>query len=60
MNTEIITSFTNKEYGITAFITKGATGFHVSLRDDDANEFVATVIIFKTLELAIAKAKEII
>ena len=58
--TNIIAKFENVEDGIESYVTEGAFGFHVSLKDVDANEFVGSVICFKDEAKAIAKAKEIV
>lgn len=46
----------NIETGMEAVITEGAKGFHVTLRDTDANESVFTTIYPYTLTDAKAKA----
>jgi hypothetical protein len=60
--TTILHTFTNSENGISSFVFESHFGgFGVSLRDDDAGEFVgASIHGFKTVDAAIAKAKEII
>ena len=60
MNTQIIEKFTNEEDGVETQVTKGANGYHVSLMDLDAGEFVGINIICPTLDMAVTKAKEIV
>lgn len=57
--TELIAKFENTDYGIESYVTVGANGFHVSLKDLDADEFVPVVTIYKNKNVAIKKAKEI-
>lgn len=56
----VIATFTNIEDAMTAFVTEGEKGFHVSLRDDDSMEFAPFVTIFPTAEMAIEKAKSVL
>ena len=56
----IIAKFENLEDGVESYVSTGSFGFHVSLKDTDADEFVGTVICFKDEAKAIAKAKEIV
>lgn len=58
--TEILATFTNTVDGIQSFVTTGAFGFHVSLKDIDSGEFVGSYICYESLEVATAKAKEIV
>ena len=56
-----LASFTNTEHGVTAFVfaaTRG--GFNVTVRDDDAGEFLPDAICFSDLGRAIAKARHIV
>ena len=56
----IIAKFENIEDGVESYVSTGSFGFHVSLKDTDADEFVGTVICFKDEAKAFAKAKEIV
>jgi len=58
--THIIETHTNMTTGCTAFVTKHAKGYAVSLRDDDSMEFLSTVVIFDTLEKASACAMKVL
>lgn len=62
MTTNILHSFTNAETGMTAFVVESARGgYGVSLRDDDAGEFVGfSTHGIKELEVAIAKARGVL
>ena len=60
MEAQIIKKFTNKDDGIESYVTKGANGYHVSLKDLDANAFVSINTICPTLEMATLKAKMIV
>lgn len=54
----ILETFTNSDAGLTAFVSEhNSGGFGVSLRDDEAGEFVGIVRIFPTIETATAYAK---
>lgn len=57
--TTIVAKFENIEDGVESYVTIGAFGFHVSLKDTDADEFVGTSICYKDKSRAIAKAAEI-
>ena len=57
---EIIITFKSDEYNITSFVTIGAYGYHVSIRDDDCGEFFPAVKVFKDKEQAIALAQKIV
>ena len=63
MATEIIEQFTNDEMGITSFVFKSTLvpgTFGVSLRDDDAEEFVPISNHgFPTLADAVTEAKRV-
>jgi hypothetical protein len=52
-------TFTNAEYGINAVVTKIETGYSVAIQDVDSGDYLDSVIICKTEEAAIAKAKEV-
>jgi hypothetical protein len=56
---KIVKEFPNAEYGITAVVAQIESGYSVTIRDDDANEYAATAIIYKTEEAAILKAQEV-
>lgn len=58
--TEIIAKFKNTDYGIESYVTIGHLGFHVSLKDTDANKFVGLVVCYKEKDKAISKAMEIV
>lgn len=60
METPIIEKFTSEDDGVATHVTKGVNGYHVSLKDLDADEFVGVNIICPTLDMAITKAKEIV
>jgi hypothetical protein len=59
-----IATFHNDEDNVTALVFKRGElgghdcGFGVALRDDDAGQLVGSIRVFKTLDAAIAKAKE--
>ena len=55
----VIQKFENKEYGIESYVTLGTNGFHVSIKDMDAGEFLPMVNIYKDEKVAISKAKDI-
>lgn len=42
-----IAKFANAEFGIESKVVTGSHGFHVTLRDTDADEFVPMVKCFK-------------
>jgi hypothetical protein len=52
-------TFTNAEYGINAVVTKIEYGYSVAIQDVDSGDYLDSVIICKTEEAAIAKAKEV-
>lgn len=54
-----LAEFVNKTDGVSALICKGALGYNVLLRDDDSGEFVGTVMIYNTLEIATIEAEKI-
>lgn len=62
--TKILHTFTNQEAGMSAFVFKSAHkvgGFGVSVRDDESGLYLDVSFHgFKTLELAIAKAQEVL
>lgn len=60
MTTEIIATFENTEDGTKTFVAKVASGYSVALQDIDSGSFVDSIIIYPTVESAIAKAKEIV
>lgn len=53
---KIVKEFPNAEYGITAVVAQIESGYTVTVRDDDANEYAPTAIIYKTLEAATMRA----
>lgn len=53
-------TFENKEYGISAIVKAITSGFSVTLRDDEAGEYLPSAVIYKTEELAIAAAKKLV
>ena len=58
--TKALATFKNEEDGVESRVYKVASGFSVSVHDNDADESVQTFIIFKSKHAAIAKAKEIV
>lgn len=50
----------NEKAGTTALVNKHRNGFSVTLRDDDAGEFIPVAVIYPTEAAAIAKAVQII
>jgi hypothetical protein len=50
--TQILKILENKEYGIQAHVALIETGYSVSLKDVDANEFASIVKIFKSEQAA--------
>lgn len=60
MNHTPLHTFRNDEAGTTAFVNKHVDGFSVTLRDDDAGEFVPVAIIYPEEARAIAKAQHLI
>ena len=58
--TEIIKIYKNDEYGIEVHVAKIRTGFSVTLKDNDADQFIGTSTIYKEEADAHANAKEII
>ena len=50
----------NEKAGTTALVNKHRDGFSVTLRDDEAGEFLPVAIIYPTEAAAIAKAIQII
>lgn len=58
--TTILHQFRSQADGITAFVTSGANGFHVSLRDDDCGEFVGATNIYPELDWAVSEARKIV
>ncbi len=54
------TTFENKTYGISATVKPNASGFSVTLRDDEAGEYLPSSVIYQTEEQAIAYAKELV
>lgn len=54
-----LAEFSNKDDGVSALVCKGNLGYNVLLRDDDSGEFVGTVMIYNTLEVAKAEAEKI-
>lgn len=60
--TKVLHSFTNSDTGMTAFVVESARGgYGVSLRDDDAGEFVGfSTHGIKELDAAIATAKGVL
>lgn len=58
MKTEILATYTNKEDGLEAYVSRHVSGgFAVSLKDTDAGEFVPVVTIYKDLGTATDKAR---
>lgn len=55
--TEIIETIKNEADGLTVFVARIDKGYSVAIRDDDAEEFVPLVQIFKNLELALEFAR---
>lgn len=55
----LIASFTNAILGITSKVTKISKGYSVTLHDDDAEQVLPVANIYKDVESAILKAKEI-
>lgn len=60
IGTKVVKTFTNQEDGVRAEVSKIETGYSVALRDLDSGEVVGTVLIYKELDKAIAKAKDIV
>jgi hypothetical protein len=58
--TEIVAKFENKEDGIESYVTVGHMGYHVTLKDTDAGEFVGVALCYSDKDAALIKAKEII
>jgi hypothetical protein len=58
--TKVIVKFANEADGIEAVVAEISQGFSVTLRDTDADEYVGIALIYKNLDLAIAKAKEVV
>lgn len=54
-----LAEFSNKDDGVSTLVCKGNLGYNVLLRDDDSGEFVGTVMIYNTLEVAKAEAEKI-
>ena len=57
---EYIAKFTNDEDGVESYVTEGHLGFHVSIKDTDADEYLGINICYKNVDAAIAKAREIV
>lgn len=55
-----IASFTNPFIGLQSFVTEGTKGFHISLKDTDADEFVGVTIIDAELDRSLIKAKKLV
>ena len=55
----ILARYTNEEYGIESVVTKGANGYHATLRDTDADEAIQTRI-YGTREVAEAYAESLV
>ena len=55
---EILHTFTGED--LQSFVTQGRHGFHVSYKQIESGEFLTSVYIYKTIEKAIEKAKEIV
>ncbi len=56
----VLERFNNDEDGVESLVVVGDRGFHVVLRDTDADESVGVVLIFQDFESAVAKAKTLI
>jgi len=54
-----LAEFSNKADGVSALVCKGTLGYNVLMRDDDSGEFVGTVMIYNTLEVAKIEAEKI-
>ncbi len=59
METKILARFESAEYGVETIVAEVASGYSVALLDLDSGEYLESVIIFNTLDGAIAKAKTI-
>lgn len=53
----LVERFTDCENGVAVFVTTGRYGFHVSIKDTDADQFLDTVNTFSTQEKATAYAR---
>ena len=56
----LISSYKNDEDGLESFVTAGRFGFHVSLKDTDADQFVGTVVCYQNQDQAITTAQQIV
>lgn len=57
---QYLSEYKNEETQMLAVVTKGANGFHVSLKDLDADAWVPINIICPTFEMADKKASKIL
>lgn len=57
--TKVLAKFTNEEDRIEVVVAEITNGFSVVLHDIDSDEYFPEILLFKTEEAAIAKAKNI-
>lgn len=57
---DTIATFENAKYGIRSEVCKVSDGYSVSLLDTDAGEYLPEVLIYKDLESAVRKARQVV
>lgn len=54
----VVDTFSNEKIGLSAVIKKVSTGFSVSVRDDECDEYLDSSRTYSTIEVARVRAKE--